>query len=885
MAAAKLVTAWDPTEGKAVQIDASEAEHLDELGLEGNTAADQERRAYASKAGLGEAAIAAGEGLASGASLGLYDIAAAGIGGTDYTHQRQLRRGVYGNLETIGQVGGSILPILLSGGTGALARGASLTPSALLARGGLAAEGLVGRGLASLGSGAARGFGREVLERAASMGVGAAIEGGVAGAGNALGEAAINDQLGGPDRVAELAWAGAKSGAMFGLFGGAALGGLSGAAQGASRALGSRLLRGGDALAESADTAAIKALVGGQGLRSSEVKKFGSREALQKAGRDLREYTLADGRSVIEAGDTLESIAPKVAAGRAEVGSALGDIRTRANEVGLPDAERFVKRIHSELINPLLGSPSPTIRSRANDVISELADFEGRVGARRASLEAADSAAQRVDDLLAPMLGSKSARIAEKARELAARTQAIRESIGANSLTHAEFKAFADDVLTPLSRAPSSKTRAAAQALKKELAKSRIENAITLEDMVTQKDILRDVIEPRTPDGQKATGIHIAKASDNELGRARNMLEDSIDEHIQTALPAEADRYRELKSLYGTFKNADKTAQKYMTNNVANRAISLTDYLSGMGAVTAAMTTGSLVPMVGAVALPLANKLLRERGSSTLAALVTRAQRTSGSIDRAIDNFFTQAGKRLNPAVRGATRTMASGAATFDVARALHVQRDETPGDAYDRLAARVQTAAQGGLAAGMVVDDVAPNVGHAMRGVQLRAAQHLAAHLPSPPRTTNNPNLGALTNQSKPDPVQLYEFARRVEAIDKPQSILRDLENGTLSTAAIEAVRDVYPTLYAGMQAQVLDRLGDTEALLHYEDRIRLGILFELPTDPTLRPEYLRLTQQTYAVQNQPTPAPKPSAPGPSARAKSLQTVADQLETGEYPS
>lgn len=882
--AARKVAMYDPASDGVIQADPSEVKSLEEAGYEINTPDAEAARNYAKNAGVLDAAISAGEGALSGLTLGLSDVGLSALGGQEYTRGRRLRDNVFGNLNTTTQVLGTVIPMAFSGGTSLLAKGAALTPTALAGRLGMAAEGLTARGIARFGVGAAgKSIGREALERAASMGVGAAVEGSLAGAGSALSEAAINDQLGGPDRVAELAWAGAKGGAMFGLFGGAALGGLSGATIGGAKRLGERFLRGSDALTEAADESAIKAIIGGQGLRSSEARKFGSIERIREAGNKLRNYTLSDGRAVIEAGEKMEGIAPKLAQGRQEVGAALGDIRTRAGEMGLPDAESFVRRVKSDVLEPLLSSSSPTIRARANKVISELSDFETRVASRRASLEAADEAVSRVEELVAPMSKSRSARVAAKAEEIASKARALREAVGAGSLTQAEFRGFLDDVLPTLGRAPSSSVRQQAKALQKELKKAAITDAITLDDLVRQKDTLSDVINPRTPDGYKAEGIKVHSADDNELFRARNVLEKSIDEHIESVLPQEAARYRELKDLYGVFKNADKTAQKYMTNNIANRAVSLTDYLAGMGGVTAALTTGSPFPMIGAVALPLANKLLRERGASTLAALVTRAERTGVAMDKAIDKFFETARARVRPALGAANRAATGSVVGFDLARVLHAQRDEKPEEAYDRLASRIKSASEGALTSAMTVDDVAPMVGHAMRGVQMRAAQYLAARMPAPPRTTDNPNLAALANQRRPDPVQLYEFARRVEAVENPKALLRDLAQGTLSPAAVDAVREVYPKLYAEMQARVLDKLGDEKELLHYEDRVRLGLLFDLPTDPTLRPEYLQLTQQAYQAQES-APKVKPLPPGPSPRAKQLQTVAEQLETGEYP-
>ncbi len=84
-------------------------------------------------------------------------------------------------------------------------------------------------------------------------------------------------------------------------------------------------------------------------------------------------------------------------------------------------------------------------------------------------------------------------------------------------------------------------------------------------------------------------------------------------------------------------------------------------------------------------------------------------------------------------------------------------------------------------------------------------------------------------------------------------------------------------------MQARVMDGLANSPELLPYEARIRLGVLFQLPTDPTLRPEFLRVTQEVYQQQAQPPqPGPQPGPPG--QRSKQLLSAAQELETGDSP-
>lgn len=799
MAAAKLVPMYDPTEDRVVQVPAGDVKTSQEQGLSIETADTAAQRAYQDTAGPGEALKATGEGLASGATLGLSDVALSSLLGNDYREGRRHREEAFGGLEHAGQIAGNVLPILLSGGEGALAEGASFLPTSLAARASGATEGLVARGLVALGGEGTKSLLRQAAEGALRVGAGGAVEGGLAGAGQALSEAALSDQFGGADELAERAWAGAKSGAMFGLVGGAALGGLTGAAVGASRGLARRFAESGDELAESANERAVKAL----DPRGVEVRKLGTDAKIQQVGEDLRTYQLRDGTPVLDWTDNAESIAPKVRAARQEVGEELGQLRQQVAQADpssdMGDAARqYLTRVDNEVVNPLVNSPSPTIRRQGQRVSRELETLRDR--------------------------------------------------------------------LEPVAEG------AAPQA------------PVTFNDLLEQQQALKTVAYPKKPPGG---GLTQTPTWAEHVAKAERILEDEMQGHIEQTLakidPDQVSRYADLRRLSESFIKADTILQKSVKSNLGNRAVSLTDYLTGLSAGGALLAGGNPLGIAAGVAATAAHKVVRERGSAFLATLYTRAKSVDREIGSGLSGFFAHARERLTGArigLLGATSGQVSG---IDTRRVLRAQAGESDADAYDRVVAKATQIVNGAAVGPYMVDDAAPRVGNEMRAIQVRAAQHLLANAPVPPRRSNNPNLGELSGDMKPDPVALYDFTRRVRAIDEPATLVHDLKDGTISMAAVDAVRSVYPKLYAGMQARVLEHLGNTPELLAYEERIRLGILFELPTDPTLRPENLALMQSFYSEQVQ-NPKPTPMPGGRSQRARSLESTAQQLESGDLP-
>lgn len=321
--------------------------------------------------GLGNQAAALGLGAARGASLGLSDYAAAGLLGKDYVSGVQKANPI---ASTVGEVGGVILPSLLTAG--------EYTPiglSGALARGG---EGI-----------AARALGEGLLAKAGSMAVGGAIEGGLMGAGGAVSEAALGDE----GLTAEKLLAGAGSGALAG----GALGGGLGLAGG----LAGRAVRGaGEGLAKLGSGALGRI----EGKTGSEIAgELSGKYAYAATGARKAEYDAlaAMGKSPAELGNWLQENWSKysdkawnlaspadrnaaVLAMKKEAGEAVGTaVRSldaeavagaRAELKPIAGVQNFINRAETDIVGKL--QANPVFQAEAKRVQSLLTDFRVAAG-------------------------------------------------------------------------------------------------------------------------------------------------------------------------------------------------------------------------------------------------------------------------------------------------------------------------------------------------------------------------------------------------------------------------------------------------------------------------------------------------------------------------
>jgi hypothetical protein len=160
----------------------------------------------------------------------------------------------------------------------------------------------------------------------------------------------------------------------------------------------------------------------------------------------------------------------------------------------------------------------------------------------------------------------------------------------------------------------------------------------------------------------------------------------------------------------------------------------------------------------------------------------------------------------------------------------------------------------------------IAPMLANTYADKTLRAATFLSEKMPGHEAEAH---LFADHDDVKPPPHvsddEKREFLKYVDAVEHPLSLIDELEAGRVKPQTVEAVQAVYPKLYADIRDGILEQLDAAEVTPPYRARLSLGILFDLPTDSALEPEFLQMLQASGAnaaaspqeAQNQATLSP----------------------------
>ena len=132
-------------------------------------------------------------------------------------------------------------------------------------------------------------------------------------------------------------------------------------------------------------------------------------------------------------------------------------------------------------------------------------------------------------------------------------------------------------------------------------------------------------------------------------------------------------------------------------------------------------------------------------------------------------------------------------------------------------------------------VSEVAPNVATAMMVKSVQAARYLYDRMPKPMTR------GSLVpSKFKPSDLDLAKFERIAAVIDNPQAALDSLKAGMLTPEEVDALRANYPKIYERIVMTLAEQIPELREKLPYKERVQLSILFDVPVDETMEPEFL---------------------------------------------
>lgn len=240
-----------------------------------------------------------------------------------------------------------------------------------------------------------------------------------------------------------------------------------------------------------------------------------------------------------------------------------------------------------------------------------------------------------------------------------------------------------------------------------------------------------------------------------------------------------------------------------------------------------------------------------------LSGIERQAQKTSSKINKSISNFFTGKSDIAKTAIlKSLTK---SDLATTDL-KTGKKSKIENKKQGLKQVISNINSMQRDPQIVTRKLEEnalrmhnTAPNTTLATSSTIVNGLRFLESKLPN---ISIDKNPFIKNREFEVSSIELSKFERFLEAVENPLSILDDLESGSLSPEAAEAVKSVYPELFQKIQQTIIDKLPEIQQNLSYDKRLQLSLLMDVSTDPSLEPQNIIALQSNFIPLQKEQPA-----------------------------
>jgi hypothetical protein len=887
-------------DGKLVTLPEGQAREALAFGYSQPNAVQQEevRKREEYGTGLGSEVRAGLEGAARGLTFGLSDLAMQGLGADKEGLAERKARNPYaatgGELAGVGA--GLLAPVGLFG---AGVRGAA-------AAGELASQ-AAGRGLAAVGAEEATGLAARALAKGAQHAAGSAVEGALYGAGQGVSEAALGD----PTDAAQKILAHATAGAL--------LGGVLGGATGVMGAVGRRTMEAMGVVSPKAspvaqaalDAGAVDATAAAEGAASGAAAGAGEAPTITQqvlrstVGQKAKEVAAKVG-SVVSGADEAalkELIDFDSAQGQALRKAAFADqavddqaVRTLTKHIGtaeeeaLPLLEQARGKLKDEHIAKIVKTDNldaqwqaaqetlGTLQQAVEEMKSDPATY-GHVAGVNKLERYVDAYAKKLDRMVETE--NPSAGLFSELDNLKANLGQLARPRKGVAYSHQDFTTF--DTIQNLYKTTLQPTLENQDLWGKagEL-QARVNRKWT--DLLYNHNLFRSEFMKQvgTKDWQEVFAANPAAVEGflGSVGRARNDLRHEL---LSSHLERLSDFAREVRDAYelggdvaakvdriaGAGKGAKEEIESALkTAGIRNEAKKILETRTGRGVVQF-LKYEERLRQLGAE---------RAAQAEQLAHMERAIKDIERRTDRAVDSWVSRIKDAPKLTVPASVKGMHEIYFAPREERTKHASGKE---NAYDQHLSEIANLVQNPerlrqRLAGTFGDlnGYAPRVSTELQLATTQALGYLYAQAPK------NPYMNAtvdIRRSWKPSTTELVRFERTLRAIHDPVGVLEDFAHGHISKEAADALRAVYPSIYAKMVTRLVPKIAETEGI-PLQRRLELSDVLGVPLDSLTDPKMTASYQQMYAEAAQAAAPPPRPAVSKHLRAHQAQTPLQRI-------
>lgn len=386
----------------------------------------------------------------------------------------------------------------------------------------------------------------------------------------------------------------------------------------------------------------------------------------------------------------------------------------------------------------------------------------------------------------------------------------------------------------------------------------------------------------------------------------------TADGNTSQAVRNAASEYRTAKRQYQLGKILQKQLEEAIARANKGATFGLNDTIrssgaasigAGLGALVLGPVGGAVGGFIGGVSGGIVSKIARERGNAAAAVMLNRMAESGQATQmiQAVEDRVRRAAYGMLAPVRALERL---GARSFRVRDRIGLPSF----DLGDSVSQSVRgTAAQFG--AGVTARRLSASEPPTRRAERLERV--IREHQARPdlvdkrisqsvePLRTTSPRLAANVEQNmktalsflasklpermQTDPfdptkrtalsaAEAEKFNRYVSYVSNPSNVLDEMIRGKVTPEGAETLRAIAPKVFFSLQVATLEAINDQLASnkpIPYDNRLKLGLIFDIPTDASLRPGVMNFLQANTAEAVATKDAEQQAmGPGPMAKA-----------------
>jgi hypothetical protein len=416
------------------------------------------------------------------------------------------------------------------------------------------------------------------------------------------------------------------------------------------------------------------------------------------------------------------------------------------------------------------------------------------------------------------------------------------------------------------STSPTVKARGAAVTRELAVLREMVEGGkseLTFAEARDARKALRSVFQPARPAGggiPPAPPEHAAA-----LVQAERALAGEMDEAAKRVLAENAmdpGLWKKANSQLSSAIEAEQIVVKASGQAAGNRAVSLTDYMSGVGMGVGMLASGNLAGLGYGVGTSIAHKFVRERGNSTMAVLAKAMAKREGRID--------SVARKLAGMAEGGTRRGITAGGIFaepdpdDEPEPAHIESRPTTAridpeetrKAIERVrqlqqmspVKRMEVLSDSPVMGALATSE--PRVASRVMEQALKMQDVLATQLPQP--HTRSATIQPGVEPVHMSPVERQRFARFSHGVEDPMSVLEDLGSGNIDRQALKGFEMAHPADFEDVRSRVQMYAAENEDRLPPARRRALGMAFHFPADSSLEPAAIQASQTSWDTESE---------------------------------